>query len=97
MKQNTPPRHPQPHRYYRRKDDIVIVLSQVLCFSFSARNIYSMDCIKTPTPKCRLYWCLIEFIHWRYTPAAKYLYWSFFKEKPTFRVCCLYRYLVHDL
>ncbi len=20
--------------------------------------------IKTPTPKCRLYWCLIEFIDW---------------------------------
>jgi hypothetical protein len=22
--------------------------------------------IKTPNPKCRLYWCLIEFIDWRY-------------------------------
>ncbi len=23
--------------------------------------------IKTPTPKCRLDWCLIEFIDWRYS------------------------------
>ncbi len=23
--------------------------------------------IKTPNPKCRLYWCLIEFIDWRYS------------------------------
>ncbi len=22
--------------------------------------------IKTPNPKCRLYWCLIEFMDWRY-------------------------------
>jgi hypothetical protein len=22
--------------------------------------------IKTPNPKCRLYWCLIEFIDWSY-------------------------------
>ncbi len=32
----------------------------------------------------------------RYSPAAKYIYLSFFKEKPTFRVWCLYRYLVQD-
>ncbi len=23
--------------------------------------------MKTPNPKCRLYWCLIEFIDWRYS------------------------------
>jgi hypothetical protein len=22
--------------------------------------------IKTPTPICRLYWCFVEFIEWRY-------------------------------
>ncbi len=29
---------------------------------------YVMDqiTIKTPNPKCHLYWCLIEFIDWRY-------------------------------
>ena len=29
--------------------------------------------IKTPQPKCRLYWCLIEFIDWRYGQSC----WNF--------------------
>ncbi len=28
--------------------------------------------IKTPDPKCRLYWCLIEFIDWRYSQSCWY-------------------------
>ncbi len=34
----------------------------------------SMDqvSIKTPNPKCRLYWCLIEFIDWRYSQSCWY-------------------------
>jgi hypothetical protein len=34
----------------------------------SAWKTQTMDqiTIKTPNPKCRLYWCLIEFIDWRY-------------------------------
>jgi hypothetical protein len=34
----------------------------------------SMDKItkKTPSPKCRLYWCLIEFIDWRYSQSCCY-------------------------
>jgi hypothetical protein len=33
-------------------------------FSFLVTVLVSMDqiIIKTPKPKCRLYWCLIEFI-----------------------------------
>jgi hypothetical protein len=26
--------------------------------------------IKTPTSKCRLYWCLIDFIDWRYSQSC---------------------------
>ncbi len=35
----------------------------------SVKWLNSMDqiTIKTPYPKCRLYWCLIEFINWRYS------------------------------
>jgi hypothetical protein len=31
-------------------------------------SLYTMDQITTKTPKpiCRLYWCLLEFIDWRY-------------------------------
>ncbi len=29
--------------------------------------------IKTPKPKCRLYWCLIEIIDWRYGQSC----WNF--------------------
>jgi hypothetical protein len=34
----------------------------------------SMDkiSIKTPNPKCRLYWCLIEFIEWRFSQSCWY-------------------------
>ncbi len=34
----------------------------------SFAQIYTMDqrSINTPNPKCRLYWCLIEFIDWRH-------------------------------
>jgi hypothetical protein len=28
--------------------------------------------IKTPNPKCRLYWRLIEFIDWRYSQSCWY-------------------------
>jgi hypothetical protein len=113
--------------------------------------VWSMDqiSIKTPNPKCRLYWCLIEFIDWGYSKSCWYfrpLWWTSahltfslvhlpppppfpvwiitgvcihtvcnrrgrgsgvscrqvpllvnFWEKPTFRVWCLYRYLVHGL
>ncbi len=27
---------------------------------------------KTPNPKCRLYWCLLEFIDWRYSQSCWY-------------------------
>ncbi len=27
---------------------------------------------KTPNPQCRLYWCLIEFIDWRYSQSCWY-------------------------
>ena len=26
--------------------------------------------LKTPNPECRLYWCLIEFIDWRYSQSC---------------------------
>ncbi len=37
--------------------------------------IFSIDpiTIKTPNPKCRLYWCFIEFIDWRYRQSCWYL------------------------
>ena len=28
--------------------------------------------IKTQNPKCRLYWCLIEFIDWRFSQSCSY-------------------------
>ncbi len=37
------------------------------CVQFLPWMKYTMDqiTIKTPNPKCRLYWCFIEFIDWR--------------------------------
>ncbi len=38
------------------------------------RTNNSMDqiTIKTPNPKCRLYWCLTEFVDWRYSQLCWY-------------------------
>jgi hypothetical protein len=35
-------------------------------------SVQTMDqiSIKTPNPKCRLFWCLIEFIDWRYSQSC---------------------------
>jgi hypothetical protein len=42
--------------------------------SWNCEYSKSMDqiTIKTPNPKCRLYWCLIEFIGWRYSQLSWY-------------------------
>jgi hypothetical protein len=39
---------------------------------YHEKTIYSMDqiSIKIPNPKCRLYWCLIELIDWRYSQSC---------------------------
>ncbi len=39
-----------------------------------AGKVPNMDkmSIKTPNPKCCLYWCLIEFIDWRYSESCVY-------------------------
>ncbi len=44
------------------------------------KNIPIMDqiSIKTPNPKCRLYWCLIEFVYWRYSQSC----WYFRPQNP---------------
>ncbi len=31
---------------------------------------------RTPNPKCRLLWCLIEFIDWRYSQSCRPLLWT---------------------
>jgi hypothetical protein len=43
-------------------------------FNFSGPIGWCMDqiTIKTPNPKCRLYWCLIEFMDWRYSQSCWY-------------------------
>ncbi len=39
---------------------------------YQLNSLPSMDQIstKTPNPKCRLYWCLIEFRDWRYSQSC---------------------------
>jgi hypothetical protein len=34
------------------------------------RKIMDLLTLKTPDPKFRLYWCLIEFIYWRYSQSC---------------------------
>jgi hypothetical protein len=47
------------------------------CYMYDTDMEYLI--IKTPNPKCRLYWRLIEFIDWRYSQSCRYfrpLLWS---------------------
>jgi hypothetical protein len=39
---------------------------RVMSCSHHGPNLY----IKTLYPRCRLYWCLIEFIYWRYSQSV---------------------------
>ncbi len=39
---------------------------------FSWAMLMDQITIKTPNPKCRLYWCSIEFIDWRYSQPCWY-------------------------
>ncbi len=40
----------------------------------ASQKLHTIDQItrKTPNPKCRLYWCLIEFIDWRHSQSCWY-------------------------
>ncbi len=51
-------------------------------YSLVLAHSYGLNIIKTPNPKCRLYWCLIE---WRYSQSCWYfrpLWWT--SAPPTF-------------
>jgi hypothetical protein len=43
-------------------------------FGEGKRKVRGMDegTIKTQNPKCRLYWCLIEFVDWRHSQSCWY-------------------------
>ncbi len=58
----------------RRKSPISCSLHDNHDCTEGARKGCNMDqiSIKTPHPKCRLYWCLIEFIDWRYRQSCWY-------------------------
>ncbi len=42
----------------------------------SPKLIHGPNNIKTPNPKCRLYWCSIEFIDWRYRQSCWYFFFD---------------------
>jgi hypothetical protein len=50
-------------------------------------NAYTTDIvhitIKTTNPRCRFYWCLIEFIDWRYSQSYWYFRPSFVNWRPS--------------
>jgi hypothetical protein len=49
-------------------------LPSVFLSSHACKRANTMDegTIKTQNPQCRLYWCLIELIDWRYSPSCWY-------------------------
>jgi hypothetical protein len=55
-------------------DFLLAALSWLLCQASLLVSLLLMDqiFIKTPNHKCRLYWCLIDFIDWRYSQSCWY-------------------------
>ncbi len=47
-----------------------IVIRQAPSWNCECNESIDQITIKTPNPKCRLYWCLIEFIDWRYSQSC---------------------------
>ncbi len=72
------PSGPAKHKLSPRdRAQQLLLLRQILTqkrnqiMTMMRRRLSDMDegTIKTPNPKCRLYWCLIEFIDWRHSPS----------------------------
>jgi hypothetical protein len=42
------------------------------CFDEITGTFMDKGIIKTANPKCRLYWCLIELMDWRYSQSCGY-------------------------
>jgi hypothetical protein len=57
-------------RILYRSRSTVTSLNRIDIFSFI--TIMDQITIKATNPKCRLYWCLIEFIDWRYSQSCWY-------------------------
>ncbi len=51
------------------------VTSSLVFRFYGWQSIYEVT-IKTQNPKCRHYWCLIEFIDWRYSQSCFFMFWS---------------------
>ena len=61
-------------------------------FATGSVSSHNMDqiFIETPNPKCRLYWCLIVFIDWRYSQSCWYFQSLLWTSAPlTFSLVCL--------
>ncbi len=57
---NAPPEEPEPEEF------------QVQVTALSGGQPMVPISRKTPNPKCRLYWCLLEFIDWRHSQSCWY-------------------------
>ncbi len=49
----------------------ITAISAISCLSQWLKSMDQIS-IKTPKPKCCLYWCLIEFTDWRYSRSCLY-------------------------
>jgi hypothetical protein len=47
--------------------DLRLCCTVYIPYAVNKGLIHGLNNYKTPNPKCRLYWCLIEFIDWRYS------------------------------
>jgi hypothetical protein len=61
----------RPHLHRAQVTGVGVRVREMLRFNMVPKHKrYGIDIdqisIKTPNPKYRLYWCLIEFIDWRY-------------------------------
>jgi hypothetical protein len=57
------------YKFIKRKNFLFFekrgCMSSEVGVAYKTNGFFCIYIYKTPTPKCRLYWCLIEFIDWR--------------------------------
>jgi hypothetical protein len=56
---NAPPEEPEPEEF-----QVQDAIAQ------SAGQPMDQISVRTPNPKCRLYWCFLELIDWRYSQSC---------------------------
>ncbi len=61
-----------PYHFLKKHHNRCTYSSPVDTIYYMGSHIHGRKTLKTHNPKCRLHWCIIEFIDWRYSQLCWY-------------------------